>query len=243
MTYDLFYWPGLPGRGEFVRLVLEAAGADYREMNRVPAEAGGGMAAMSAYLDGEQGPQIPFAPPFLRDGNLVLAQTPVIVAHLGETLGLAPEAPGDRLFARQIATTTADLVAEAHDVHHPVGVGLYYEDQKPEAARRASEFRESRMPKFLGWYDAILKANPAGSTWLVGDRMSYADLGLFQVWQGLRYAFPRRMAVLAPDFVAISDLAERVAGQPRLAAYLASARRQPFNEDGIFRHYPELDGE
>lgn len=243
MTYDLYYWPGLPGRGEYVRLVLEAAGTEYRDMARLPAAQGGGMEAMSAFLQGKKGPHIPLAPPFLVAGDLVLSQTAAIVSYLGERHGLAPEAEAERLFARAIALTTADLVAEAHDVHHPVGVSLYYDDQRPEAARRAQEFRDRRMPKFLGWYEGLLSANPSGPDHLAGDRMTHADLGLFQTVAGLGYAFPRRMAGLMPDFPLVAALCERVAAAPRIRAYLESDRRLAFNEDGIFRHYPELDGD
>lgn len=243
MTYDLYYWPSIPGRGEYVRLVLEAAGADYRDMARLEASEGGGTEAMFAFIEGRRGALLPFAPPFLVAGEIVLSQAPVIAAFLGERHGLAPDAEAKRLFARAIAATTADFVAEAHDTHHPVGVSLYYDDQKTEAARRAEEFRTERMPKFLGWYEALVAANPAGHDWLVGDRMTYADLGLFQTVAGLNYAFPRRMQTLLEAIPLVEALCQRAASNERIAAYLASERRLAFNEDGIFRHYPELDGE
>ena len=243
MAFDLYYWPSIPGRGEFPRLVLETAGAAYRDMARLPASEGGGIEAMLAILEGRSdavpADRVPLAPPFLVDGATVVSQSAVIAAHLGERLDLAPSEADARLFARSIAVTTADFVAEAHDVHHPVGAGLYYEEQMAEAKRCAHGFRGERMPKFLGWYERLLAANPAG--FLAGDRLTYADLGLFQVVEGLRYAFPRRLGTLAPRFPAVMDLAGRVAAEPRLAAYLASPRRIPFNEDGIFRNYPELD--
>ncbi|NDW04149.1 glutathione S-transferase [Jiella pacifica] len=243
MTYDLYYWPSVPGRGEYVRLVLEAAGADYRDVARLDASEGGGIEAMFAFIEGKRGALLPFAPPFLVAGEIVLSQAPVIAAFLGERHGLAPEGEADVLFARAIAATTADFVAEAHDTHHPVGVSLYYGDQKAEAARRAEDFRSGRMPKFLGWYEALLAANPAGHSWLVGDRMTYADLGLFQTVEGLRYAFPRRMRSLSESIPLVEALCKRVASSERIAIYLASDRRLAFNEDGIFRNYPELDGE
>ncbi|MCE7030501.1 glutathione S-transferase family protein [Jiella avicenniae] len=242
MTYDLYYWPSIPGRGEYVRLVLEAAGADYRDMARLDAADGGGTAAMFEFIEGQRGALLPFAPPFLVAGELVLSQAPVIAAFLGERHGLAPDGEADRLFARAIAATTADFVAEAHDTHHPLGVSLYYEDQKAQAARRAEGFRAERMPKFLGWYEALVAANPAGHNWLVGNRMSYADLGLFQTVEGLRYAFPRRMQSLSESIPLVEALCKRVASSKRIATYLSSDRRLAFNEDGIFRHYPELDG-
>ncbi|MCW7544550.1 glutathione S-transferase family protein [Aurantimonas litoralis] len=243
MAYDLYYWPMIPGRGEYPRLVLEAAGVAYRDVARLPESEGGGIAAMQAFIAGKDGHLPPFAPPFLVDGDRVVSQAAEISILVGERHGLAPKGEAERLFARSIALTTADLVAEAHDVHHPLGVGLYYEDQRDAARERALGFREERLPKFLGWYERILAGNPAGSGVLVGDAISYADLGLFQTVAGLRYAFPRRMKTLAPDYPGIAALVERVAAEPRVAAYLASDRRMAFNEDGIFRNYPELDAD
>jgi glutathione S-transferase len=240
LAYDLYYWPGLPGRGEYVRLVLEAAGAPYRDMARLEGP-GCGVDAMMAILRHGHGEAFPLAPPFLIDGATLVSQAAVAAAYVGERHRLAPEDEAGRHFARSVAATTADFVAEAHDTHHPVGISLYYEEQKPEALRRAAEFRDSRMPKFLGWYEKLLRRNSAG--YLVGAHLSYADLGLFQTVEGLRYAFPRRLKAIAGDTPEVMHLAARVAAHPRLAAYLASERRLPFNEDGIFRHYPELDGD
>ncbi|ALN72081.1 MULTISPECIES: glutathione S-transferase [unclassified Aureimonas] len=239
--FDLYYWPEIQGRGEFPRLVLEAAEAPYRDVARLPASEGGGAEAMMRLMD--QADRPPFAPPFLVHGALVLSQAAAISAYCGERLGLAPAGETDRLFARAVAETTADFVAEAHDTHHPVGTSLYYEDQKPEALRRAGEFRHQRMTKFLGWYERVAKANPSLSGWLVGEHMTYVDLGLFQVVEGLRYAFPRRMARIEANSPAALAIHDRVAEMPAVARYLASPRRIPFNESGIFRPYPELDGE
>lgn len=236
-AYELFYWPGLPGRGEFVRLALEAAGAPYVDHARRP----DGLAAMQALLDDAALPHPPFVPPFLRDGPLLIGQTAAILLHLGHKHGLAPAAEADRLWCHQIQLTIADLVTEAHDTHHPVSASLYYEDQKPEAARRAQDFRDNRMPKFLGWFERILASNPAGPGHLVDQAPSYADLSLFQAVEGLRYAFPRASARALRKTPHVAALAASVAGWPRIAAYLASPRRQPFNQNGIFRHYPELD--
>ena len=237
MAYELYYWPGIQGRGEFVRLALEAAGADYREVAREPK----GMAAMMALMADDSLAHPPFAPPFLKDGEVIVAQTVNILAYLGPRLGLEPTAEAEALFTRQLALTVADVVGEAHDVHHPIGVGLYYEDQKPEAARRAKEFREQRIEKFLGYFERVLAANPAGAAHLVGKVLTYADLGLFQIVEGLRYAFPNTMKAREAQWPKAIALHDHIAEQPRIAAYLASPRRLDFNENGIFRHYPELD--
>lgn len=242
MAYDLYYWPAIPGRGEYVRLVLETAEVCYRDVARLPESEGGGSGAMMAFVAGRHGHRTPFAPPFLVDGDLLISQTAEICAFLGERHGLAPEDEADRLFARSIALTTADFVNEAHDAHHPIGVEDYYEDQSSEAKRRATGFRDRRMPKYLGWYERLIAANPTGSGHLVGDRLTYADLGLFQTLAGLAYAFPTRMAGIGGDYPKTVALAARVASRPAVAAYLTSERRIAFNEDGIFRHYPELDG-
>lgn len=241
MAYQLFYWPTIQGRGEFVRLALEQAGAAYEDVARGQGP-GRGVRALMKLMTDEVAARPPFAPPFLKDGDVVVAQTAAILFYLGPRLELAPPDEEGRLWTHQIQLTLADLVAEAHDTHHPIDVGLYYDDQKPEAARRAASFRRDRIPKFLGWLEQVLVRNPAGEGWLVGADVTYADLSAFQVVEGLRYAFPRAAEAAlgaAPRLVA---LAERVRALPNIAAYLASPRRIPFNEQGIFRRYPELDG-
>lgn len=240
MAYELYYWPSIQGRGEFVRLALEQAGADYVDVARLHGP-GQGVQALMRFLKDRSVVHPPFAPPFLKDGALIVGQVAAILLYLGNRLGLAPSDEAGRLWAHQIQLTIADLVAEAHDTHHPVSSSLYYEDQKPEAARRAEAFRSERIPKYLGWLETILERNPAGADWLVGDRVGYADLSAFQVVEGLRYAFPRATARVLESTPKLVALTERIRALPRIAAYLASDRRITFNEDGIFRRYPELD--
>lgn len=248
MSLELFYWPSIQGRGEFVRLALEDAGADYLDVARGK----GGMARMQALMRGDGGAAgaadgglrpfpTPFAPPFLRDGRLVIAQTATILHYLGPRHGLEPRDAGEALQVQQIQLTIMDAVAEAHDTHHPLGAHLYYEDQKPEALRRAQGFRELRIPKFLAWFEAVLAGNPRPGGWLVGAACSYADLSLFQLVEGLRYAFPRASAPALAQAPRVCALRDAVAARPRIAAYLGSPRRIAFNTQGIFRHYPELD--
>lgn len=237
MRYELYYWPSIQGRGEFVRLALEAAGAAYVDVAREP----GGMASMMQLLNGADVPRPPFAPPFLRAGDLLIGQTANILHWLGPRLGLAPEAEAARMWAHQLQLTIADFVTEIHDTHHPIASSLYYADQKPEALRRAADFRASRAPKFLGYFEQALARNPAGPAHLAGAALSTPDLSLFQLVEGLRYAFPRTMAALEPSLPLTVALHGRVAALPRVAAYLASPRRVAFNQDGIFRRYAELE--
>ncbi|MEN3794425.1 glutathione S-transferase [Fulvimarina sp. MAC3] len=238
---DLYYWPGIPGRGEYVRLVLEAGGVPYRDVVRLPEDEGGGMAAMTAYLEGRKGYPIPFAPPFIIDDGVLISQTALCCAHVAEKCDLAPKQEADRAFALSIAVTTADFAAEAHDTHHPVGVSLYYEDQKPEAERRAKNFRLERIPKFLAWYENLIENNPEDSGWLVGDTMTYADLGLFHTCRGLAYAFPNAMGEAARAAPKVQELCRTTANLPKVLAYHDSDRALRFNEDGLFRRYTELD--
>ena len=233
--YELYYWPTIQGRGEFVRLALEEACADYIDVARRK----NGLAALTALLDQSATPA--FAPPFLKAGELLIGQSANILLYLGARHGLAPRAQAGRLWVHQLQLTIADLVAEVHDTHHPVSVSLYYEDQKKEARRRAADFVAQRLPKFFDYFERLLSAPARRQPWLAGKRLSYADLSLFQVIAGLRYAFPDTMARCEPGYPALLDLHDRIAARPRIAAYLASKRRIPFNQDGIFRHYPELD--
>lgn len=232
MSYRLYYWTGLQGRGEFVRLCLEDAGAAYTDVARVD-----GDGAMSAFLEGEHDGAVPFAPPFLVSGRLVIAQVANILQYLGPRHDLVPEGESKRLHAHQLELTITDFIAEVHDTHHPVSSEQYYEDQRDEAKRRAKDFREARIPKFLGYFE---KAIERGGGKFPLRQHSYVDLSLFQVMAGLHYAFPKALAKQKVPL--LRDLAKRVADRPNVAAYLESDRRIPFNTTGIFRHYPELDG-
>jgi len=231
MAYELHYWPDIQGRGEFVRLALEEAGVDYADVARGPHGADKLTASM------KEGPTPSFAPPFLRAGDLMIGQTSAILMFLGERHGLAPQDAAGRFWTQQLQLTIADVVSEAHETHHPAGMNLYYEDQKPEALRRAQEFTSARIPKFLGYFAHVLDQKD----YLLGQDVTYADLSLFQVLEGLRYAFPKATARVLAEHPQLDALRQRVAGRPHIAAYLSSARRIPFNEEGIFRHYPELD--
>lgn len=237
MPYELFYWGGIQGRGEFVRLALEEAGADYDDVARRP----GGEAEMMQLIESGGVARPPFAPPFLRAGDLLIGQTANILFYLGGHHRLAPRDAAGRLWAHQLQLTIADFVKEIHDTHHPIASSLYYEDQRAEARARAGDFRTARMPKYLGHFEHVLARNPSAGGWLIGGRLTYPDLSLFQIVAGLRYAFPRRMAALEPHYPRLSALHGRVAARPRVAAYLGSPRRIPFNEHGIFRRYRELD--
>lgn len=240
--YELYYWPSIQGRGEFVRLAFEEAGAPYADVARLPERKGGGVKAIMHVLRGE-GPWLrPFAVPALKVGDLVIAQTANILLYLGPRLGLVPDDERSRLEAHQIQLTIADLVGEIHDSHHPVSSALYYEDQKKEARRYAEAFVGERLPQMLGYFEDLLERNTRSEgRHLLGEGLTYVDLSMFQVLSGLGYAFPNAMARVSPDIPLLMALRDRVAARPRVAAYLASERRLPFNEQGIFRHYPELD--
>ncbi len=231
--YELYYWPTIPGRGEFVRLVLEEAGAPYVDVARLPVAKGGGEEAIVRELaDGGGVP--PFAAPFLRAEGELIAQTANICLFLARRHTLVR--PEDEPHANQLQLTVADVVGEVHDTHHPISAGLYYEDQKPAARRRAKAFVHERLPRFVDYFERVITRG--GGTFLLRD-FCYADLAVFQLLEGLRYAFPRAMArVEAPR---LDALCAAVRARPRIAAYLASDRRLPFTEEGIFRHYPELD--
>ncbi|MCA6110500.1 glutathione S-transferase [Bradyrhizobium cenepequi] len=234
MRYQLYYWPDIQGRGEYVRLALEDAGADYDDVAR----GAGGTSAMMAMMEAGKGTP-PFAPPFLKAGKLVIGQTANILFFLGARHGLAPKAEAARLWVHQMQLTIADLVLEVHDTHHPLGLTLYYEDQKAPAKKRTAEFWKERVPKYLGYFEEIVAAN--GGAYVTGRRLTYVDLSLFQIVEGLRYAFPKHMQAFEENVPRLIELRNRVAERPNIKTYLASERRIPFNEQGIFRRYKELD--
>jgi glutathione S-transferase len=236
MRYQLYYHPTVQGRGEFVRLALEEAGADYIDVARRK----GGVAAMMKIIEDQRNARPPFAPPFLKAGNLLIAQTANILLYLGPRLNLAPRDEAGRLWAHQLQLTITDLVVEIHDTHHPIGSSLYYEEQRPAAKRRTDAFWRYRVRKFLGYFERVLQKN--GGKYLIGGRLSYVDLSLFQIVEGLRYAFPKRMKRFERKIPGVIALHDRVAKRPRIAEYVASTRRIAFNEWGIYRYYKELDG-
>lgn len=242
LPYELYYWPKIQGRGELVRLALEDAGAPYVDVARL-AQDRGGVDALMRVLKGEEGGPPHFAPPVLKIGDHILSQTAAILDFLATRHDLLPDKdPWTRQRALQMQLTVADLIGEAHDTHHPIGTGLYYEDQKEEAKKRSTSFIKERMPKFLGYFESVLRDNKAGKKeHLVGPGFSYVDLSAFQVLSGLAYAFPKAFDAHRKEIPLLLALRDRVASRPRVAAYLGSTRRVPFSEHGIFRHYPELD--
>ena len=235
MKYELYYWGEIQGRGEYVRLALEEAGADYVDVARGE----GGTEKMMRLMAAKSGTPS-FAPPFLKAGKLTIGQTANILLYLGEKHGLAPKTEAGRLWTHQLQLTISDFVVEIHDTHHPIASGLYYEDQKPEAKARTADFLKTRAPKYLGYFERVLEGNKG--RFLVGSRLTYADLSLFQIVAGLRYAFPKAMRRLEKKYPKVVAVHDAVATRPRIRRYLASERRIPFNQLGIFRHYPELDG-
>ena len=234
MQYELYYWPDIQGRGEYVRLALEEASADYADVARSER----GMSTMMRMMEARSGTP-PFAPPFLKAGKLVIGQTANILLYLGSRHGLAPKAEAGRLWVHQLQLTVADFVLEIHDTHHPLGPSLYYEDQRAPAKKRTEEFWKERVPKYLGYFERLLKQS--GGAYVTGRRATYVDLSLFQIVEGLRYAFPKRMKAFEREISGLIELRDRVAERPNIKAYLASERRIPFNEEGIFRRYKALD--
>jgi glutathione S-transferase len=240
MNYQLYYWPTVQGRGEFVRLALEEAGARYRDVARESGRSAG-VRALLAPMKTRGLKRPPFAPPFLKAGRLVIAQTANILQFLGPRHGLTPRDEAGRLWLNQLQLTIADFVVEIHDTHHPISGSLYFQEQRREARRRSADFLKSRAPKFLGYFEDLMSRNGRSARFLLGAKLTYVDLSMFQIIAGLSYAFPNAAAKLVRKHRRLFALHERVQERPRIAAYLASSRRIAFNDEGIFRHYPELD--
>ena len=247
MRYELYYWPTIQGRGEFVRLALEAAGAEYVDVARLPKSKGGGSSSLMGYIDDPDAKRPPFAPPYLKAGKLVISHTAEILQFLGPRLKLISADTANRMWAHQLQLTITDLLVEVHDTHHPIASSLYYHQQKREARRRTLHFIRERAAKYLDYFERVLQSNAKtkgrmlGKAHMIGRALSYVDLSVFQVIAGLRYAFPRTMRRIEPNYPGLTGLHDFVAVHPNVSAYLNSKRRIPFNEYGIFRHYPELD--
>jgi glutathione S-transferase len=239
-TYELYYWPSIQGRGEFVRLLLEQSAADYTDVARLSDDEGGGVDAIHALLEGETTQTPAFAPPILAHDGLHISQTANICDYLGQREGLVPEGQSTRLYARQLQMTVEDFVGEIHDTHHPIAVSLYYEDQKEIALERAAAFRNERLPKFLSYFERTVEKNERGEG-LIGPELTYVDLSVFQLLSGLMYAFPNAMNAHTDHLPRLLALKTRIEALPNIATYLDSERRLDFNEYGIFRHYSELD--
>ncbi|MBV9631631.1 MAG: glutathione S-transferase family protein [Xanthobacteraceae bacterium] len=239
MPYELYYWPSNQGRGEFVRLALEDAAAEYIDIGRLSEAEGGGVPAILKLMNAPEIKTPPFAPPFLKAGELIVGQTANILMFIGAHHQLAPADEAGRLWTHQLQLSVTDFVKEIHDTHHPLGAAFYYEEQKAEAKRYSENFLKLRLPKSLTYFETVLTRN--GGRHLVGSAITYIDLSLFQLVAGLRYAFPRAMARIEPSVPRLIALHDAVQVRPRIAAYLASPRRMEFDEKGVFRRYPELD--
>lgn len=240
MRYELYYWPHIQGRGEYVRLALEEGAADYIDVARLPESDGGGRPAVARLLQDAANTHPPFAPPMLKAGKLIVSHTANVLQYLGPRLGLVPKAESQRLWAHGLQLTITDFVREAHDVHHPIANSLYYEDQKPEALRRSGHFKNERLTKFTNYFETVLARS--GGDWMLGKSLSYVDLSMFQVMASLNYAFPQAMAGMQAKLPHLNTLHNRVAARTRIAKYLASPARLPFDTHDLMRHYPELDG-
>ena len=240
MRYELYYWPHIQGRGEYVRLALEEGAADYLDVARLPESDGGGQPAVARLLQDAANTHPPFAPPLLKAGKLIVSHTANVLQYLGPRLGLVPKAESQRLWAHGLQLTITDFVREAHDVHHPIANSLYYEDQKPEALRRSRHFKNERLTKFTNYFETVLTRSDGD--WILGKSLSYVDLSMFQVMASLNYAFPQAMAGMQAKLPRLNVLHDRVAARKRIASYLASPARLPFDTHDLMRHYPELDG-
>ncbi|KAL8377496.1 hypothetical protein RB595_008259 [Gaeumannomyces hyphopodioides] len=241
--FHLIYWPGFPGRGEFVRIALEEAGIAYKDT----AHQVDGMSVMQAQLAGDDKNPPVFAVPALRHGDVLISQTPNILQYLGEVAGLAPTAAAGgagRHHVHALALTALDGFGdEVHGTHHPVDVAAYYDDQRAEALRYARVYVGGRLPKFLAYFEGVLAAPTSGAgPWLYGGRLTYADLALYHGLDGVHFAFPKAVAKAKESgkYGRVFALYDAVKERPNIKAYLASERRQKYS-DGLFRYYPELD--
>lgn len=250
VPYELIYWPGIPGRGEHIRLALEEAGASYKDVSNASKDGiNATLAQISDKNVGDEHNPPPLAPPVLKHGDLTISQTPNILMYLGPRLGLVPahDSDADGIYHVNALTLTAldGLSNEAHDTHHPISTGKYYEDQKDEAKAKSIDYLNVRIPKFLGYFERVLHGEASGGgEFLYGGKLTYADLVLFHTLDGVSYAFPKHMAKVKKSgkYDVVFALYDRVKARPNIAKYLESDRRQKYGM-GIYRHYEELDQE
>lgn len=248
--YKLLYHPGLPGRGEYIRLAFEATSTPYTDVsNTSQAGIGEVYGTLSPQSLGEGLNPPKFAPPMLRVGgagpngsDLLISQTSNVLLYLGRKLGLSGESEAEGYWVNEVVLTGLDFCNDCHDTHHPIATGMFYEDQKDEALKKASDFRENRIPKFLGYFERVLRGNGARAQgkYLVGKGLTAADLVVWQVVDGVRYAFPKEMEARMKEFEGVWEFYESLKGESWLEEYLASERRLKYG-DGIFRYYKELD--
>jgi glutathione S-transferase len=233
VSVELWYWPNIPGRGEFVRLFMEAGEIEYEDVAREK-----GVEALVEDMASREGIR-PFAPPYIVDDDLCIGQTAHILAYLSDKHGLGAGELDLDLQMIQLQLDISDMVEEVHSTHHPIAGSLYYQDQMEAAYENARAFREERIPKYLDHFEAALEGQ--GGPFVLGDQWNHVDTSLFQLMEGLDYAFPKRMREL--DYPRLELCRQAVTEIDGIEAYLASDRRMEFNQDGIFRHYPELDSE
>ena len=235
--FKLIYWPGNPGRGEFVRLAFEATGTPYEDtaLTQSAQEVLTTVDPQRQLKDRD----VHFAVPVLKHGDFSIGQTSAILAYIGPIIGLSPKDDQGKAKVNQIQLTIADFTVEAHDTHHPIGKMQYYEDQKEEALKKAIDFVDNRLPKFLDYFERQITAN-GNEPWLYGNTMTYADTSLLEVISGLLYAFPKCVEEQKSKAPKVFALYDAVRNHEKIKAYLASERRQKYNM-GVFRYYAELD--
>ncbi|KAM0264933.1 hypothetical protein ACHAQJ_000449 [Trichoderma viride] len=242
--YELIYWPGIPGRGEVVRLLFEETGTPYTDTAKGKKAVPTLLSYTAAKNVGDETNPPLFAPPVLKHGDLVINQLPNILLYLAPKLGLAPTSGDGVYHLNEIALTILDgFLNEVHETHHPIDTAQYYEVQKEEAKKRSKAFREERLPKFLGYVQRVLDGKRSGEGgWLYGGELTYVDLVLFQCLDGTKYAFPKAVEKFREggEYDGVFKLYDAVKERPNIKAYLESERRVAY-ADGIWRHYPELE--
>ena len=171
----------------------------------------------------------------------MIAQSAKILLYLGPRLKLAPRDEAGRLWLHQLQLTVTDFVKEIHDTHHPLGGEFYYEDQKPEAKRYAQGFLAERAPKYLGYFETVLTKERRALC--AGAQVTLCRSFAVPADRGPALRLPQGDEAHRAQACRASSLCATASPKrPGIKAYLASPRRIAFNESGIFRHYPELDG-
>ncbi|GLD98974.1 hypothetical protein PINS_up007692 [Pythium insidiosum] len=186
-----------PVRAELTRLVLTAGAVEFIDERLADSE-------FAARKDGLPLGQVPV----LEVDGVLYPQSLAIAKYAARVAGLYPSDAKDALLVDSILSTLLE-VTDTYVILH------YYTPDASEKASKSTTFLTKTMPRVLGFLESRVRGQ-----FFLGDELSVADIHLFDTLiNGLGMAFP---SFPFHQFPKLSAIVERVATQPRIAAYLAT---------------------